>query len=125
VELCRRFAQDETRPTMANRDFHLGNILAARREPWLVIDPKPLVGDPAFDAAHLIRSLLAGAIGIPDHERLVSSIAARLGLPAKRIAEWVLVRSVENALWTVATGMGNYRWDVACAAASGESFHLL
>ena len=30
-------------------DLHGDNILAARREPWLVIDPKPYVGDPAYD----------------------------------------------------------------------------
>lgn len=28
-------------------DLHFENILAADREPWLVIDPKPLAGDPA------------------------------------------------------------------------------
>jgi streptomycin 6-kinase len=30
-------------------DLHAKNVLASRREPWLVIDPKPLVGEPAFD----------------------------------------------------------------------------
>jgi len=30
-------------------DLHGDNILAARRAPWLVIDPKPYVGDPAYD----------------------------------------------------------------------------
>jgi streptomycin 6-kinase len=30
-------------------DLHGDNILAAQREPWLVIDPKPYVGDPAYD----------------------------------------------------------------------------
>jgi streptomycin 6-kinase len=30
-------------------DLHGGNILAAQRAPWLVIDPKPYVGDPAYD----------------------------------------------------------------------------
>ena len=30
-------------------DLHAGNVLAAEREPWLVIDPKPFIGDPAFD----------------------------------------------------------------------------
>src|SRR5439155_15671600 len=30
-------------------DLHAENILAAEREPWLVIDPKPYVGDPAYD----------------------------------------------------------------------------
>jgi hypothetical protein len=30
-------------------DLHGDNILAAQRELWLVIDPKPYVGDPAYD----------------------------------------------------------------------------
>ena len=30
-------------------DLHGGNILAAQRAPWLVIDPKPYLGDPAYD----------------------------------------------------------------------------
>ena len=37
-------------------DLHAGNILAARREPWLVIDPKPYVGDPCYDVTqHLLN----------------------------------------------------------------------
>src|SRR5207244_380459 len=31
-------------------DLHAGNVLTAQREPWLVIDPKPFIGDPAFDS---------------------------------------------------------------------------
>ena len=31
-------------------DLHAGNVLRADRKPWLVIDPKPFVGDPAYDA---------------------------------------------------------------------------
>lgn len=37
-------------------DLHAGNVLRAEREPWLVIDPKPFVGDPAYDATqHLLN----------------------------------------------------------------------
>lgn len=37
-------------------DLHAGNILRAQREPWLVIDPKPFVGDRAYDATqHLLN----------------------------------------------------------------------
>jgi streptomycin 6-kinase len=125
VDLCHQLAQGAAAGTIANRDFHLGNILAARREPWLVIDPKPLVGEPAFDAAHLIRSLLPDQIAKPEFERLASTIATRLDLPAQRIASWVFVRSIENALWAINTGVGDFRWDVACAEAVAQSFHLL
>ncbi len=30
-------------------DLHAGNVLAAQRAPWLIIDPKPYIGDPAYD----------------------------------------------------------------------------
>ncbi|HCU50974.1 MAG TPA: hydroxyurea phosphotransferase, partial [Micromonosporaceae bacterium] len=30
-------------------DLHYDNVLAAEREPWLAIDPKPLAGDPGFE----------------------------------------------------------------------------
>ncbi|HIG17680.1 MAG TPA: kinase, partial [Candidatus Handelsmanbacteria bacterium] len=37
-------------------DLHAGNVLQAQRQPWLVIDPKPFVGDPAYDATqHLFN----------------------------------------------------------------------
>lgn len=37
-------------------DLHAGNVLSAQREPWLVIDPKPFIGDPAYDATqHLLN----------------------------------------------------------------------
>ena len=125
VDVCRDLAVSGELLVLANRDFHLGNILAAKREPWLVIDPKPLAGEPAFDAAHLIRSLLSDQIGRREVEELVCRIAGRLELDAQRVAKWVFVRSVENALWTVQTGMGEHRWDVACAEAAGQAFHLI
>ncbi len=115
IEVCQHLANDTETSTIANRDFHLDNILAAEREPWLVIDPKPLVGDPAFDAGHLIRSLLPARIMKADMNRLISRVARELDLSSERIGEWVFVRSVENALWAVSTGVGEVNWDVACA----------
>ena len=125
VELCRQFADYDGPCFIANRDFHLGNVLASQREPWLVIDPKPLAGEPAFDAAHLIRSLLGKSIATPELEHLVSTVADLLELPAQRIAAWIVVRSMEDAFWSVGTGAGNPLWDVACIEALERSCHLL
>jgi streptomycin 6-kinase len=37
-------------------DLHAGNVLRAQREEWLAIDPKPFVGDRAYDATqHLLN----------------------------------------------------------------------
>ena len=39
---------------LLHTDLHAGNVLAAEREPWLAIDPKPYVGDPAYDVTQHI-----------------------------------------------------------------------
>src|SRR5262245_61026044 len=37
-------------------DLHAGNVLRSQREEWLAIDPKPFVGDRAYDATqHLLN----------------------------------------------------------------------
>jgi streptomycin 6-kinase len=37
-------------------DVHAGNVLSASREPWLMIDPKPFIGDCSYDATqHLFN----------------------------------------------------------------------
>jgi len=47
---------ETTEAVLVNQDLHGGNVVRAERQPWLVIDPKPLVGDVAFAAASVVRS---------------------------------------------------------------------
>ena len=67
-------------------DLHAGNVLRAGREPWLVIDPKPFVGDPAYDATqHLLNR--------SDPERGLDRFAELLEVDAARVRLWLDVRS--------------------------------
>jgi streptomycin 6-kinase len=79
-------------------DLHAGNVLAAQREPWLVIDPKPFVGDPTYDALqHLFNcnDRLAA-----DPQGLARRFAGLLGLDADRLLLWVFARCVvESVEW--------------------------
>jgi streptomycin 6-kinase len=47
---------DRAASFLVNQDLHGGNILSAEREPWLVIDPKPLVGERELEASALLRN---------------------------------------------------------------------
>ena len=40
--------------TLIHGDLHYENVLAADREPWLVIDPKPMSGDPHYEIAPML-----------------------------------------------------------------------
>ena len=75
---------------MLATDVHAGNVLAAQREPWLVIDPKPFVGDPAYDVT---QHLLNGLERLRAEPReTVARVADLAGLDADRVRAWTFVR---------------------------------
>jgi streptomycin 6-kinase len=73
-------------------DLHAGNVLAAAREPWLVIDPKPHVGDPAYDP--LQHMLNCGERLRADPRGLAGRMAALLDLDPDRLLSWLFARCV-------------------------------
>jgi streptomycin 6-kinase len=98
ARVARELIADDAR-MLVNSDPHLGNFLRAEREPWLMIDPKPLVGDPAFDAGFL----LFDAVRTDPSPRRAADCAGRiadgLGVDLERVRGWGLVRAAENCLW--------------------------
>ena len=76
-------------------DLHAGNILRAQREPWLVIDPKPFVGDPAYDATqHLFNC--EGRLRT-DPEGTMRRFADLLEVDYERVRLWMFARSAAES----------------------------
>ncbi len=76
-------------------DLHAGNILRAEREPWLVIDPKPFVGDPAYDATqHLFNC--EGRLRA-DPEGTMRRFAELLEVEYERVRLWMFARSAAES----------------------------
>jgi streptomycin 6-kinase len=71
-------------------------VLAARREPWLVIDPKPYVGDPAYDV--LQHMLNCRERLLVDPRALAGRMAALTGLDAERVELWLFARAVQESM---------------------------
>jgi streptomycin 6-kinase len=82
---------------LIHQDLHGDNILAARREPWLVIDPKPLIGEREFALAPIIR-----AFEFEHSQRAVryrrDFLCTELGLDRTRATGWALAQTVAWAL---------------------------
>lgn len=76
-------------------DLHAGNVLSAARTPWLAIDPKPHIGDPAYDATqHMLNC--DGRLHA-DPEALVARMAGLLDLDRGRLRQWLFARCVLEA----------------------------
>jgi streptomycin 6-kinase len=81
-------------------DLHAGNVLSGQRRPWLLIDPKPYVGDPHYDVVqHLLN---CNASLRADPIELLSTVADLAGLDARRVRQWLFARCVQESLgdWT-------------------------
>ena len=81
---------------VVHSDFHHHNLLR-RGDDWVVIDPKPHVGEPEFD----IPAFLWNPLGtVPTRERTERRIRAfaDAGLDGDRIRRWAIVRGICDGL---------------------------
>jgi streptomycin 6-kinase len=72
-------------------DLHAGNVLAAEREPWLVIDAMPFVGDPAYDATQHLRNCQERMLNAPT--ATIERFADLLEVDAERVRRWMYARA--------------------------------
>ncbi|GAA3540705.1 aminoglycoside phosphotransferase family protein [Amycolatopsis ultiminotia] len=93
LEVCRDLGP-ESGTALANEDLHYENVLAGQRQPWLVIDPKPIAGDLEYGAFSLLWNRFS--------ESSLDDKLAASGLDADRARAWTLVRAVQNRLWFAA-----------------------
>lgn len=72
-------------------DLHAGNVLRAERKPWLLIDPKPFVGDPAYDATQHLFNCLPRLL--EDPFGTIARFADLLEVDAERVRLWLFARA--------------------------------
>ncbi len=108
LEIREALAVPDGAAVLLHGDFHHGNVLAGERAPWLAIDPKPLVGDPAYDVAWLARDRLETLAAAPSPgsagRRRLGKLADALDLDRDRLRGWTLFRCVVAGVRCLATG---------------------
>lgn len=117
IEALTDLAASQGEQVLLHQDLHADNVLRARREPWLAIDPKPLVGEREFGLSPIIRAYELGHNKRDVVDRL-ERLTSELGLDRDRARQWalghalawgfegdnVLPEHVETARWLHAAG---------------------
>jgi len=91
--LLRELAPSQGEQVLVHQDLHAMNVLAAQREPWLVIDPKPLAGEREFAVAPIVRAF---ELGHSRREALyrLDRLTAELSLDRERARGWTIAQTV-------------------------------
>lgn len=90
-----RLLEELSRPSsdevLLATDLHAGNVLQAQRRPWMVIDPKPFVGDRAYDATQHLLNCSERMLTAPDPT--IRRFADLLEVDDERVRLWMFARA--------------------------------
>jgi streptomycin 6-kinase len=89
----RELAPTQGEQVLVHQDLHGENVLAAEREPWLAIDPKPLAGEREFAVAPIVRSFELGHSKRAALYRL-DRLCAELSLDRDRARGWTIAQTL-------------------------------
>jgi streptomycin 6-kinase len=95
LRLLEELPRTASSAVLLGTDLHAGNVLRAQREPWLVIDPKPFVGDSAYDATQHLFNCMGRLRADPD--ALIRRFADLLEVDHERVRLWLFARAAAGA----------------------------
>jgi streptomycin 6-kinase len=93
IGLLRELVPTQGEQVLVHQDLHGENVLAAQREPWLAIDPKPLAAEREFAVAPIVRSFELGHSRRDALYRL-DRLTAELGLDRERARGWTIAQTI-------------------------------
>lgn len=90
--------------TLLATDLHAGNVLRSQRKLWLVIDPKPFIGDPPYDVVQHLYNCEARLHA--DPRGMVKRLGELAEVDVERLQLWTFARAAAdpraewgNPLW--------------------------
>jgi len=93
LEALEALQGSQGRQVLIHQDLHGDNVLRAAREPWLAIDPKPLVGEREFSVSPIVRAYELGHSRKCVVDRL-NRLTSVLGLDRERARLWSLTQTL-------------------------------
>jgi streptomycin 6-kinase len=91
LRVFKELAHSATSNVLLATDLHAGNVLRSERKPWLVIDPKPFVGDHAYDGTQHLFNCTARMKSNPN--KTIRRLADLLGVDHERLRLWTFARA--------------------------------
>ena len=109
VSKAQQFFAELTQPferkVLLHGDIHFDNILSARREPFLAIDPKGIVGELGYEIAVFLNDLAGWTEHLANQQEVlesaVESFAMAFAISPRDLRKWAYAFAVLSAWWTM------------------------
>jgi streptomycin 6-kinase len=106
-------------PVLLHGDFHQDNVLSNGPKSWLAIDPKGLIGEPAYEVGPILHNPLPQLLQASQPGRIlarrVDQLSEELGFERARVRGWGVYQALLAAWWNM-EDMGQF-WDEALQCA--------
>ncbi len=108
-----------SKPSLLHGDLHHQNILSARRDSFLAIDPKGITGDIGFEISVFLNNPRGWLLTNPDcrkiAQRRVEKFAEAFAVEPSDLRDWAYAEAVLSAWWTIEDGGTDAEKWLACA----------
>ncbi|MFW6076091.1 MAG: aminoglycoside phosphotransferase family protein [Chloroflexota bacterium] len=96
--------EDAAEPALLHGDLHHMNILRGEGG-WVTIDPKGVIGEPAYETGALFRNPIPEVFSWTDlqskTERRLAILSEELGFDRQRLRDWGIAQAVLSAWWDI------------------------
>ena len=100
VSLRAELLADDIPPMLLHGDFHHENVLTAHRRPWLALDPKGVIGDPAYEVGAFLYNPKPEQVAEKKRiTRRIDIFSDILNIDRQRLIRWGIVQAVLSAVW--------------------------
>lgn len=112
VKNCQHIKQDlladQFTPLLLHGDLHHGNVLSAQREPYLMIDPKGVVGEALYELTPMMYNPITDLVNMSSDTALRKRLQRRLDIildnitiDNKRLWYWCYVQACLAMCWFI------------------------
>ncbi len=102
--LFQTLCQSQRERRLLHGDLHHDNVILDARRGWLVIDPKGVIGEPAYEAGAALRNPLGDPRWFAQPgiiETRVTAYATCANVPRERVIAWAYAQAALSAIWSV------------------------
>lgn len=117
--IAQELHQELSDPVLLHGDLHHFNMLSSERVPWLVIDPKGVMGPREYEVGAFLRNPIPSVAARGDAKRILgnrlSILAEKLQFEQQKLAAWGFSQAILACVWSLDAGSKDWQAFVYCA----------